>query len=351
MSPTRAEPTLESFTPSHSDISSPSASREDLKSPLAVSELRTTLRNEEPPTYESPFSGSMSARRSLSSSFLEVQRLNPPLKPPLTSTVLYPTYSPRSGYTRRGPTQHRLRGSEGAGGLQNKPCFTEGHSKGHPISKHQANYWACAIPKSLPPSPDRHSANWDPNREYEALLDYTYPLRPGQLVSEWDCSTVQRVSKTDPDLEDSGIELDHFCSSSSLSGLGFTVSNTGRTTDRSLLSAGHTSPDFQVSTVSSEGLHSGTQLSQTDPVGLSLDSLDSSESQSGMNQCKRGGHPHQDRELYSSASPAFIRSTSVLPLSRRMFGEADEEFWPLPEQLEELQQLSRQVSAEQPQEL
>ncbi|CAF91193.1 unnamed protein product, partial [Tetraodon nigroviridis] len=42
----------------------------------------------------------------------------------------------------------------------------------------QLNYRACAVPKSSPPSTDRCSEDWDPNQEYQVLLDYTYPLRP-----------------------------------------------------------------------------------------------------------------------------------------------------------------------------
>ncbi|XP_035519823.1 centrosomal protein of 68 kDa isoform X2 [Morone saxatilis] len=336
----RSELTPESFSLSHNDISSPSSSREELGSPLAVSELRTTLCREEP-TFRSPSPGCRSAQRSLSSSILEVQRLNPPLRPRLTSTVLYPTYTPRSGYSRTGQMQFRLGGRERGGGGEKKTCSSGGHS----VSPYQANHWACAIPKSLPPSPDRHSAGWDPNREYQDLLDYTYPLRPGQVVTEWGSSELQRESllQTDPNLQDSGIELDHICSSTSLSGLGFTVSGTGQTRERSTLSAGHRSPNLQAFSKSSDGLPSSTQLSLTDPVGLSLDSLDSSKDRGGMNHYKSDGHHYQRHALSSSTSTAYIRSTSVLPLSRCVCGEVDEEFWPLPEQLEELQLLSRQV--------
>lgn len=336
---TRPELSPESFSRSYSDVSSPSASREDLGSPLAVSELRTRPCHEEP-TVESPSPVKPLAQWSLSSSILEVQRLNPPLRPPLTSTVLYPTYTPRSGYSRTGQTLLSLRGSAGGGGGENKLCSSGGHSKGYPMSPYQANYWACAIPKDLSPSPDRHSADWDPNREYQALLDYTYPLRPGQVVTKWDSSNLREDAQTDPNLQDSGIGLDHLCSSTSLSRLGFTVSDTGQTRDGSTLSVGHRSPDLQALTKSC------TQFSQTDPVCLSLDSLESSENRGGMNRYRSDGHLHQRHALSSAASPNFIRSTSVLPRSRHVCGEMDEEFWPLPVQLEELQLLSRQVSAE-----
>ncbi|XP_038593920.1 centrosomal protein of 68 kDa isoform X2 [Micropterus salmoides] len=319
----RGEMTPESLAFSRSDISAPSVSREDLSSPLGA------------------FPGSRLAQRSLSSSILEVQRLNPPLRPRLTSTVLYPTYTPRSGYSRSGHTRLRLgRGTE-RGGEETKLCSSGRHSKGHLMSPYQANYWACAIPKALPPSPDRHFAGWDPNKEYQALLDYTYPLRPGQVVSEWDTSKPQgdSVLQTDPNLQDSGIELDHLCSSTSLSGLGFTVSGSGQTRERSTLSVSHMSPDLQGFT--SDGLSSSALMSRTDPVGLSLNSLDCSKNRDGTNRCE--GHHHQHHALSSSTSASFIHSTSVLPRSRCVCGEVDQEFWPLPEQLEELQLLSRQV--------
>ncbi|XP_069030786.1 centrosomal protein of 68 kDa isoform X2 [Embiotoca jacksoni] len=306
----------ESFSLSHGDVSPPSSSREDLVSPSSVSELQARLLREEP-ALRSPFPGSRSAQRSLSSSVLEVQRLNPPLRPRLTSTVLHPTYTPRSGYSR--PQLRPGGGREGTGGGENTLCSPE--------SPHQVNYWACAIPKGSPPSPDRRSAGWDPNKEYRALLDYTYPLRPGQALSEWDGSVLQGDAflRTDPHLQDSGIELDQLCRSTSLSGLDFSASGTGQTRGRSCLSAGQRSPDLQGFTRCVDGPPSSTPLSLTEPVGVSSDSLDCSQDTS------------------SSTSTAVLCSTSVLPRSRCVCWEVDEEFRPLPEQLEELQLLSRQV--------
>lgn len=337
----RVELTPDSFSLSHNDISSPSASRED-RSPMAVSELRVRPSHE--PTLGSPFLSSRSAQQSPSSSILEVQRLNPPLRPRLTSTVLYPTYTPRSGYSRPSQTQLRL-GGEGGSGRCIKQCSPGGNSKGHSMSPCQENYWACAIPKTLPPSPDRRSAGWNPDREYLALLDYTYPLRPGQVVTEWDSSELQgdTLLQTDPNLQDSGIELDHLWSSTSLTDLGFTVSGAGQTRERNTLSAGHGSPDLQMFTKSSDDVPSSTSLSLTDPVGLSLDSLDTSKSRGEMSHFRSAGQHHQHHALSSSTSIGFIRSTSVLPRSRCVGGEVDEEFLPLPDQLEELQLLSRQV--------
>ncbi|KFW02794.1 Centrosomal protein of 68 kDa, partial [Eurypyga helias] len=68
------------------------------------------------------------------------------------------------------------------------------------MSSYQADYWACAIPDSLPPSPDRSSPHRDPNKEYEDLLDYAYPLKPRYKLGKM----------PEPFLNDSGIGLDSF---------------------------------------------------------------------------------------------------------------------------------------------
>lgn len=70
----------------------------------------------------------------------------------------------------------------------------------------QAEYWACVLPDSLPPSPDRHSPLWNPNKEYEDLLDYTYPLRPRPRLPRH----LESHVLADPVLQDSGVDLDSF---------------------------------------------------------------------------------------------------------------------------------------------
>ncbi|KAI9535799.1 hypothetical protein NQZ68_040461 [Dissostichus eleginoides] len=243
----------DSFSLSYRDMSPPSPWRRDLASPMVVSDLRDRL---------STLPRSRSAQQSLSSSNLKVQRLNHPVRLQLTSAVLHPTYSPRSGDSRRSRR----------GGAKLCP------SGGHPVSPFQAEYWACAIPPALPLSPDRQTASWDPNREYQALLDYSYPLRAGQPLCAGD-SPEHQEHTLNP--QDSGIEQDLLCSSASLS-----------------LSGGHRSPSLQ-------GLKaSGTSLSLADLY------------------CS----PHQQ-----------------CALSRCAFEELDEVFCPLPEQLEGLQLLPRQV--------
>ncbi|KAM9070208.1 centrosomal protein of 68 kDa isoform X1 [Sarcophilus harrisii] len=73
-------------------------------------------------------------------------------------------------------------------------------------SSFQADYWACVLPDSLPPSPDRRSRLWNPNKEYEDLLDYTYPLKPkAQLPKHADSHVL-----ANPFLHDSGVDVDSF---------------------------------------------------------------------------------------------------------------------------------------------
>ncbi|XP_046518686.1 centrosomal protein of 68 kDa isoform X2 [Equus quagga] len=89
-----------------------------------------------------------------------------------------------------------------------QPVFSGGDAPGlgRRHLSFQAEYWACVLPDSLPPSPDRHSPLWNPNKEYEDLLDYTYPLRPRpQLLKHLDSHVL-----ADPVLQDSGVDLDSF---------------------------------------------------------------------------------------------------------------------------------------------
>uniref|UniRef100_A0A672ZQ49 Centrosomal protein 68 n=1 Tax=Sphaeramia orbicularis TaxID=375764 RepID=A0A672ZQ49_9TELE len=256
------------------------------------------------------------------------QRLNPPLRPQLTSTVLHPTYSPRSGYCRPGQADLRLGGNKvrGGGGT---------NSKGNTLSPYQANYWTCAIPKDLPPSSQHHSRSWDPNREYQALLDYTYPLRPGTSTKPPGNISLQ----SDRNLQDSGIELDQLCSSTSLSELNFPLSGTGQTRERSGFCID------QKSAYIMGGRSSGTPLSLTEP-GISLDSCDSGKDGGNKGNSAYlmvGGHHHEHHAPSSSSSSALVCSSAFLPRTRCVGAEVDEEFRALPEQLKEMQLLSRQV--------
>uniref|UniRef100_A0AAV2JM74 Succinate dehydrogenase assembly factor 4, mitochondrial n=1 Tax=Knipowitschia caucasica TaxID=637954 RepID=A0AAV2JM74_KNICA len=188
--------------------------------------------------------------------------LSSPIRPPLCSPVLHPRYSPLSGLRRTQPLE------------------------GTSSTSYQAEYWACAIPKDPPPSP----SGADPHQDYEALLDYTYPLRP--QAGEWT-------------FQDSGIEVDHL--STGLSELNLSFGAKHHPKDPLCLS-----PDL---------IDSMPHFSTTDRV-LSVEDLKWS--------------PQRD-----TAVPSISASLITLPWDRGF--QDDEEFRPLPEKLELLQQLSQQV--------
>uniref|UniRef100_A0A668TI17 Uncharacterized protein n=1 Tax=Oreochromis aureus TaxID=47969 RepID=A0A668TI17_OREAU len=295
-----------------------------LGSPLGVSELH----HEDSTTFGTSFPVNRLAQQSLASSNFKVCGLDLPLKPRLTSTVLYPTYTPCSN--KRAQAQRMIESWR-----ERKLCSF--NYKEIPKSPYQADYWACAIPETLPPSPDRHSRVWDPNKEYQELLDYTYPLRPRQVDRKWDSSkSLQDDSlQTDLNLEDSGIAMGHPCSSTSLPGLDISTSARGQSSERVILSSNVMSPDRQFITRSS-----GEPLSL---LSLSSDCLDCSEDGGEINPIISDGLNYQHHMRSTSTFSAFIRSESVLRQSRCVYGDLDEEFRPLPDQVEELQLLSRQV--------
>ncbi|XP_029608824.1 centrosomal protein of 68 kDa [Salmo trutta] len=352
----------DNFDPSQANISTCSASREDLGTSLGVSDLRTCLSHEEP-TFSSSYLGSRPGQRSLSSPPLEVHTFSTPLNSKWTSTLLSPlspSYTPPSRPSRQRWTELRLDAgevSQSRGGgremyLNVGPSvgYSKGHSNPvlHTMSPHQANYWACAIPSSLPPSPDRRSSSWDPDKEYQALLDYTYPLRPGRVVGGWDTSDAGGgpLIQTDPGLQDSGIDLDRLCSSTSLSALDFSLTGTaGVGTDgkRRMPGIGQRSSELRGLShpKSSDGRLSSSPLSSADPIGLSVESLDCSGG-GGLDHLHRIGEGRYRHHGISSTT--FIRTTSILPQPGCIRGGSwDEEFWSLPEQLEELRGLSQQV--------
>ncbi|KAG7279344.1 hypothetical protein CRUP_001252 [Coryphaenoides rupestris] len=344
--------------------------------------------------FASPFLDEGSDQGSLSSlQSLEVHSPTPPPSPRLTSTLLLPAgVSPHlclSGplwSDARPERRSRVVATEGEGGAES--CLTSKSSsvgllqrRTSPnldrMSPHQANYWACAIPRSLPPSPDRQSPSWDPDREYEALLDYTYPVRPpgkGRAPGNW-LEDLQKPRSSllqtgDQTLQDSGIELDGLCSSAShQSGLDLWLSATpasGKSKRVWNRNGGlATSPDPHAPPRRSwDSLPLASPIpSHAEPVGLSLESLDSSLDRAGGSRpagppSGAGGQYHQQQRLTTSplfshtfsstsSSSAFpgLRSTSLLfpRAACTSAGQWDEEFRPLPDQLEELQSLANQV--------
>ncbi|RXN25435.1 centrosomal of 68 kDa-like protein [Labeo rohita] len=307
--------------------SSPPLSTEDLDTSMNVSDLRLWSCDED------PIFNSSAAKRSLSSPPLASLSLTAPSVPKWTSTPRSTSYSSNhtSHFTRQVKTRTGEMMDRGRDSLLNTGSYSKNHQHGFKhMSPYQANYWACAIPNSLPPSSNRKSPSWDPEKEYEELLDYTYPLRPNMAGTQGS-SEVDLLLRTDPLLQDSGIELDRSSTLSCLD-LSYTGTRQGqcspgtaqRSTEFCALNKSHSK--------SLDGIMSSSLYSSLDQAGLSVESLDYDRKPRG-HYCKFG---------IFSTYPTFISSTHILPHPDSQ-DELDEEFLRLPDRLQELQVLSQQL--------
>lgn len=311
---------------------SPPMSREDLDTSVSISDVRRWSCDEE------PIFNTSSHKHSLSGPPSAILSLAVPPVPKLTSTPLRMShsFSHTSSYTRSVKTRAAQmdRGKDTLHNTGPSHYYTKNSPHGH-VSQYQANYWACAIPNSMPPSPDRRSSSWDPDKEYEALLDYTYPLKPN-MANTW--SSPESLLRTDSRLQDSGIELENFYSSSTLSGLDQSQTQRGRAsqaTDRRSTELQSLNLSKLSRSKSSDGVLSSSLYSSLDQTGLSGESLD----------CDRKPRVHYRKSgVFSTfrSDPTFISSTRILPRPRS-HENWDEEFLRLPEQIQELNLLSQQL--------
>ncbi|XP_026701628.1 centrosomal protein of 68 kDa isoform X2 [Athene cunicularia] len=224
------------------------------------------------------------------------------------------------------------------------------------MSSYQADYWACAIPDSLPPSPDRHSPHWNPNKEYEDLLDYAYPLKPRYKLGKM----------PEPFLHDSGIGLDSF-----------SVSPEGMSRSTSIYSQGGQAQGSRENgcwgfVASAEGFSTPTPGkrgcseagSSYEPSAAAKRAFAKSTSScplrgfakdvtteaagpdsfghtaaDGRHWCTRGSPFPNYKGQAKSTINRFLPTTQVLPL--RQEWESDEEFLSLPPRLRELERLAQ----------
>ncbi|XP_051946576.1 centrosomal protein of 68 kDa [Xyrauchen texanus] len=310
---------------------SPPLSKEDLDTSMSISDLWPWSHDEE------PIFNTSANKRCLSSPPLASMSLTAPPVPKWISTPRNTSHS--SNHTSRFTRKVNTKAGEMEKGRDSLVNTESSQYLCKHISPYQANYWACAIPNSMPPSPNRKSPNWDPEKEYQALLDYTYPLRPN-IANKW--SSLESVSllRTDPLVQDSGIELDHFCRSSTLSCLD--LSQGGTEHGRYSPASGQRSTEFRSVNLkkpshykSSDGILSSSLYSSLDQAGLSVENLDC--------DWKKGIH-YRKFGIFSAfrSAPTFISSTHILPRPDSQ-GQWDEEFLRLPEQLQELQVLTQQL--------
>ncbi|NXO71319.1 CEP68 protein, partial [Phainopepla nitens] len=231
--------------------------------------------------------------------------------------------------------------------------------RGREISSSQADYWACAIPDSLPPSPDRSSPHWDPNKEYEDLLDYAYPLKPRY-----------RLGRTpEPLLHDSGIGLDS--STASPEGMSRSTSIHGRTGQargsrenglweflapaerfstprpgkRGCSGAGSYSEPLPIAKASfarSVSSHPSRSFAKDVRVESPGPSSPGRPAAGGRSWDTRGSPcPNYTGQVKSTSR--LLPTTGVLPLRKEW--EGDEEFLSLPPRLQELERLAQFLSS------
>ncbi|NXS56089.1 CEP68 protein, partial [Brachypteracias leptosomus] len=227
------------------------------------------------------------------------------------------------------------------------------------MSSYQADYWACAIPDSLPPSPDRHSPRWNPNKEYEDLLDYAYPLKPRYKLGK----------VLEPLFHDSGIGLDSFSvspegtsRSTSIYGRGgqaqgsgengrwrFMVSPERSSTPgpgkRGCSGAGSYYERLPIakefSFAKSDSSHLSRGFSEGVRMGSDRPGSSGRPAAEGRSWCTRGS-PFPNYKGQVKSTNRFLSTTGVLPLRREW--EGDEEFLSLPPRLRELERLAQFLS-------
>ncbi|XP_062850922.1 centrosomal protein of 68 kDa [Trichomycterus rosablanca] len=316
-----------------------SSSREDLSASLSLSDLRLCSSDDELNFSFVPLA-SKNTRLNISSPVLDDLSLTESQSRKWISTqeTISHSYTFQTRPSQKTKTFKQERDS--LPNTRSSLSYNKGYSTDlKHMSPYQANYWACAIPSCLPPSPDRKSPSWDPDREYQTLLDYTYPIRPN-TASNWQPKKCKTSTQTNLFLPDSGIELDSFLSCSSLScldppGTEIDDSRCEPTSGQSLYEFHRLNQSKLLHSKSSDLRPSSSLYSSVEQVGLSVESLDCEEKQSFY--CKeRGIFPT------SRSAPNFIRSTCILPHPDSL-GDWDEEFLRLPRRLQELQDLSDQL--------
>ncbi|NXD87175.1 CEP68 protein, partial [Halcyon senegalensis] len=226
-------------------------------------------------------------------------------------------------------------------------------------TSYQDDYWACAIPDSLPPSPDRRSPHWNPNKEYEDLLDYAYPLKPSYKLGK----------VPEPFYHDSGIGLDSFSvtpegmsRSTSIYSRGgqaqgsvengclrFMASaerfSTPRPGKRDCSGAGSYYEPLPIAKEFSFSKGDSTHPSRGSAKNAVMESarlgLSGHHAVDGRSWDIRGS-PFPDCDGQVKSTSKFLPITGVLPLRKEW--EGDEEFFSLPPRLRELERLAQILS-------
>lgn len=250
----------------------------------------------------------------------------------------------------RRPVQHSFSST-----LETNSCWKDSHF--------QADYWACALPNIPPPSPNRQSPHWDPDKEYQDLLDYTYPLNSKQIRSK---EISKEFVSPVPCLHDSGIGLDSISVSPD-----DTLQSVSKSYDTQHAKGSHS--NFAGKYLSSSQqlytkLSTSTDCLQTDSVyqpisagkaafetystsreNIATDfktpfftcTFSSSETSSSVDGSEWGSMDEHTCTSKQQRDVGFVPSTKVLQFKREW--DDDDEYLSLPPRVKELENLAQQL--------
>ncbi|KAJ1200075.1 hypothetical protein NDU88_003903 [Pleurodeles waltl] len=272
------------------------------------------------------------------------------------------TFTPPCRHSRADLVDERLAGSRRPvhrsfnSALETNRCWKE--------SPFQEDYWACALPNIPPPSPDRQSPHWNPDKEYQDLLDYTYPLNSKQIRSK---EISKEFVSPEPFLHDSGIGLDSISvspddtlqsvstsyddtrpaigSQSSLAGKYLSSSQqlyTKLSTSTGCLQTDSVYQPISVSKATFETYSTSRENISTDfktPFfTYTFSSSDTSSSVDGSEWASKDEHTYTKKQ---QSDVGFIPSTQVLQFKSEW--DSDDEYLTLPPRFKELENLAQQL--------
>ncbi|NP_001108253.1 uncharacterized protein LOC100137628 isoform X1 [Xenopus laevis] len=213
-------------------------------------------------------------------------------------------------------------------------CTSQGTEMALKQKSFQEQYWTCAIPDSPPPCPDRTSPRWDPNKEYQDLLDYTYPLNPKYFIYK-----DSEESDTDPFFHDSGIDLDSYNVSydTKLHSTRSRYQKQPEVKSTSYSRLNHLSSPYAYSTpLFKKASYRNLRKESDSSNEASFEELSPCFSKEDLHEEPSHAGGMLKEKIHSLGQ--FIPTTRVLPLNPEL--ESDEEFLSLPPHLKEIEHLA-----------
>ncbi|XP_055494834.1 centrosomal protein of 68 kDa [Leucoraja erinacea] len=216
-----------------------------------------------------------------------------------------------------------------------------------------SEYWAGRMPDYFKAVRDRSLPDWDPDEEYQALLDFTYPLRPlsftsrdvlgsEDLCAELSCLDVSEV------LEDGSVSADHTLTTRSHLSSPAEPGCSGQLADQSWLLAKlavpGSAPRLSSSPLPPAAPGSGPRRgeeSRTQLADSPFTSTITSDCTLGNSVTDSGFLSKDSSEEFSLRPPSGDLSGGALPATAE--SDSEPEFLHLPRRLGQLDDLARQI--------